>query len=190
MPRRPLPREVSVEDLHDEELLHVSSLYSSAVASRRGSPGPGARGQDPLLELRSLLQGSAAQQARETPVRAEAVEDATPASVASTPASQPPPPPPPALAMAETCWCFSLALETALFRLCALDLAPMGALLIASMEASAKEVAYFITDTAAYIVSKMWDDMLSSEVFHTSTAFLCSDEYGRPCNRPAAIVIQ
>lgn len=171
---------MSADDLHDEEMAHLSSLYNSVVASRRGSPSAASRGRDPLLE-RSLHSTAQQVMAREAPARAEEADGETGGT--RIPPARP-------LAMADTCFCCSPALETAVFRLCALDFGPMGALLAASMAASAREVAYFITDTAAYIVSKMWDDMLSSEIFHTSTAFLCSDEYGRPCNRPASVVIQ
>jgi len=92
--------------------------------------------------------------------------------------------------IAETLWCCSSALETALFRLCKLDRAPMMRLVRRAMRRSARDVSYFITDTAAYIVSKMWDDMLASEIFHTSSTFLCQAEYGRPCTPPAAAIIQ
>jgi hypothetical protein len=36
----------------------------------------------------------------------------------------------------------------------------------------------------------MWDDMLASEIFQTTTAFLCSEEAGRPCNRPPSASVQ
>jgi hypothetical protein len=43
---------------------------------------------------------------------------------------------------------------------------------------------------AAYIVSKMWDDMLAADLFRMTTVFLCSPEHGRPCNPPASVGTQ
>jgi len=87
-------------------------------------------------------------------------------------------------------WCCTPRFETACFALCALNTAPLGGFVRSAMEASLKEISYFITDTAAYIVSKMWDDMLASELFKINTLFLCSEKYDRPCNQPAPTHIQ
>ncbi|EOD40941.1 hypothetical protein EMIHUDRAFT_460324, partial [Emiliania huxleyi CCMP1516] len=87
-------------------------------------------------------------------------------------------------------WCCTPRFETACFALCALNTAPLGGFVRSAMEASLKEISYFITDTAAYIVSKMWDDMLASELFKINTLFLCSEKYDRPCNQPAPTHVQ
>eukprot|EP00967_Tisochrysis_lutea_P150943 scaffold292810_cov30-Tisochrysis_lutea.AAC.1 len=87
-------------------------------------------------------------------------------------------------------WCCSPGLEGAVLSLFALNFSPMGLFIQSAMEASIKDVSYFVTDTAAYIVSKMWDDMLASDIFKVTPVFLCSSEHHRPCTRSASVGVQ
>jgi hypothetical protein len=93
-------------------------------------------------------------------------------------------------AMSKVFWCCTPGLEGAVFSLFALDLKPMSSFIESAMVSSTKDISYFVTDTAAYIVSKMWDDLLAGVLFRMNTIFLCSPEHHRPCNRPADAGVQ
>lgn len=92
--------------------------------------------------------------------------------------------------MSKLFWCCSAGFEGAVFSLLALDVRPMGSFIESAMVASTKDIAYFVTDTAAYVVSKMWDDLLGGLVFKMTTVFLCSPAHHRPCNQPADVEVQ
>jgi hypothetical protein len=184
----------SAKSQHDAEIEHLSDLYTSAVGDRQPAAVVLKRFASPQ---QLSADGDAALDAVHTDVEAACPRSPSPPASRLPQARTPPnliPPPPPPLPppppVSEFFFCCSPAVESALFRLLACDLTPLGGLIQSAMQSSAKEMAYFITDTAAFIVSKMWDDMLASEIFQTSTTFLCSDEAGRPCNRSPSAAVQ
>lgn len=68
---------------------------------------------------------------------------------------------------------------------------PMALVATSAMAGAAPTIGLFLSDTAAYIASKMWDDMLSSEVFHIMPLPYCGGEHDhRACTAPASYLIQ
>jgi hypothetical protein len=144
---------VSARGLHDADLEHLSTLYSSAVGERQ---------PDSAIKAQLSVDGHAALQAagagatnvetarprNPSPPSRRSPEARTLTPLHPIPFLPPPklPPPPP---LAECFFCCSPAVESAFFKIFVCNLTPLGNLVQSAMHNSAKEVAYFITDTTA-----------------------------------------
>ena len=51
-----------------------------------------------------------------------------------------------------------------------------------AMRQASPATAFFLTDTAAYTTSKLWDDLINSHILELSPLYYCGDNIqGRPC---------